>query len=139
MTRLKNSHGKRERTILLAEDDPMLADMYKTKFVAEGFHVLLADDGEVALRLAKEGHPDIALLDIIMPKKEGIEVLSDMKEDPEMKDIPVIFLTNLGGRGEDTEAGVALGAEDVITKAQVTPQKIVDRVMSVLKKRGKEA
>jgi DNA-binding response OmpR family regulator len=135
MTHAKNSREKNKKTILLAEDDPMLADMYKTKFVAEGFHVLLAEDGEAALRLAKEGRPDIALLDIIMPKKEGIEVMSDMKEDPETKDIPVIFLTNLGGRGEDTEAGVALGAEDVITKAEVTPQKIVDRVMSVLEKR----
>lgn len=125
-------HEKQKATILLAEDDQVISEMYTAKFKASGFRVLLAEDGEEAIRLVREEHPDIALLDVIMPKKEGTEVIMEMKADPEVKDIPVIFLTNLGGRTEDTEAGLALGAVDFITKAEVTPQKILDRVMEVL-------
>jgi DNA-binding response OmpR family regulator len=110
----------------------MLADMYKTKFLNEGFQVFLAGDGEEALRVARKNHPDIALLDILMPKKDGIEVAVEMKADPKLRDIPVIFLTNLGGREEDTEAGRSLGALDVITKVDVTPQKVTDRIKDIL-------
>lgn len=123
---------KHNKIILLAEDDFMLAEMYKTKFTKEGFQVFLACDGEEALRVARKHHPDIALLDILMPKKDGIEVAVEMKADSKLQDIPVIFLTNLGGREEDTEAGRALGALDVITKANVTPQKVSDKIKDVL-------
>ncbi len=125
----KPDHNKK---ILLAEDDSVLAEMYKTKFTMEGFQVFLVDNGEEALRIARKEHLDIALLDILMPKKDGIEVAVEMKDDPKLKDIPVIFLTNLGGREGDTEAGQALGALDVITKADVTPQKVSDKIKSVL-------
>lgn len=123
---------KHNKSILLAEDDFTLAEMYQTKFTKEGFQVFLAGDGEEALRVARKNHPDIALLDILMPKKDGIEVAVEMKTDSKLQDIPVIFLTNLGGREEDTEAGRSLGALDVITKADVTPQKVSDRVKNVL-------
>lgn len=120
------------KIILLAEDDSMLAEMYKTKFTEEGFLVLLAGDGEEALRVARKNHPDIALLDILMPKKDGIEVAVEMRADSKLHDTPIIFLTNLGGREEDTEAGRSFGVLDVITKASVTPQKVADRVKNIL-------
>lgn len=132
MTQSASAQSKHGKKILLAEDDTIVAEMYKTKFTKEGFQVFLADDGEEALRTARKNRPDIALLDILMPKKDGIEVAVEMKEDPNLKDIPVIFLTNLGGREEDTEAGRSLGALDVITKANVTPQKMADKVKDVL-------
>lgn len=123
---------KHNKKILLAEDEIILAEMYKTKFVQEGFEVFLAGDGEEALQSARKNHPDIVLLDILMPKKDGIEVAVEMKEDPELRNIPIIFLTNLGGREGDEEAGRSLGALDVITKAGVTPQKVADRIKDVL-------
>ncbi len=127
---------KHNKKILLAEDDFVLAEMYKTKFIQEGFQVFLAGDGEEAIQSARKNHPDIALLDILMPKKDGIEVAVEMKEDPHLGDIPIIFLTNLGGREGDEEAGRSLGALDVITKANVTPQKIADKVKNVLGMEG---
>jgi two-component system alkaline phosphatase synthesis response regulator PhoP len=123
---------KHNKKILLAEDDAVLAEMYKTKFTIEGFQVFLAEDGVEALSMARKNHPDIALLDILMPKKDGIEVAVEMKADSKLQDIPIIFLTNLGGREEDTEAGKALGALDVITKAGVTPQKVTDKIKDIL-------
>lgn len=132
MKRPATNKTGRGKTILLAEDDSVLAEMYKTKFTQEGFRVFLAGDGEEALRVAQKNHPDIALLDILMAKKDGIEVAVEMKADSKLRDIPIIFLTNLGGREEDTEAGKSLGVLDVITKADVTPQKVVNRVKNVL-------
>jgi two-component system alkaline phosphatase synthesis response regulator PhoP len=124
------SHNKK---ILLAEDDSILAEMYQLKFTQEGFQVFLAGDGEEAIRSARKNRPDIVLLDILMPKKDGIEVAVEMKGDPDLRDIPIIFLTNLGGREGDEEAGRSLGALDVITKAEVTPQKIADKIKDILK------
>lgn len=132
MKHTASNETKHNKKILLAEDDAVLAEMYKTKFTKEGFQVFLAEDGVEALRVAQKNHPDIALLDILMPKKDGIEVAVEMKADSKLQDIPIIFLTNLGGREEDTEAGHALGALDVITKAGVTPQKVADKVKGVL-------
>lgn len=126
------NEAKHNKTILLAEDDFMLAEMYKTKFTQEGFQVFLAGDGEEALRVARKNLPDIVLLDILMPKKDGIEVAVEMKSDSKLRDIPIIFLTNLGGREEDTEASKSLGALDVITKAGVTPQKVSDKIKNIL-------
>jgi DNA-binding response OmpR family regulator len=127
-----SSPVKHDKTILLAEDEFDIAEMYKTKFTQEGFKVFLASDGEEALRIARKEHPNIALLDILMPKKDGIEVAVEMKEDLKLKDIPIIFLTNLGGREVDTKADGVLGSLDVMTKANVTPQKVADKIKNVL-------
>lgn len=132
MKHSESSKAKHDKKILLAEDDFVLAEMYKTKFAQEGFEVFLAGDGEEAIRIAQKNHPDIALLDILMPKKDGIEVAVEMKDNPKTEDIPIIFLTNLGGREGDEEASKSLGALDVVTKANVTPQKVADKIKDVL-------
>ena len=67
-----------------------------------------------------------------MPKKDGIEALTDLKADPKTKDIPVIFLTNLGGRVEDTKAAQEMGAEDLIVKSSVVPKEVIAKVKEVL-------
>lgn len=121
--------------ILLAEDDDALAGMYKMKFEDEGFMVARAANGEEALLMAKSEKPDIILLDVMMPKKEGTEVLIELKGDETTKNIPVIFLTNLGGRMEDTKAAQELGAEDFIVKSLVTPKDVVAKVREVLENR----
>lgn len=120
--------------VLLVEDDPAIAEMYKIRFEAEGFSVIRVLDGDEALTISQKELPDIILLDVMMPKKDGTEVLIELKKDPKTKAIPVIFLTNLGGRMEDTKAAQDLGAEDLIFKALTTPQEVVEKIKKVLDK-----
>lgn len=120
-------------TILVVEDDAFLAGMYVTKMNLENFKVELAADGEQGLELAKKIKPDIILLDIILPKMSGFDVLKSIKEDPETKDIPVILLTNLGQQ-DDVEKGLALGALDYLIKAHFMPSEVVKKVKDILGK-----
>lgn len=117
--------------ILLIEDEEMLANMYEVKFRNEGFELLKANNGADGLEMAKSTKPQFVLLDIIMPKMDGFSVLTAMKEDPDLKDIPVLLLTNLG-QDEDIERGKKLGAVGYLVKANVTPADVVDRVKAEL-------
>lgn len=117
--------------ILLVEDDPFLSSMYSTKFEIEDFTVLAAVDGEKGLKLALSERPDIILLDIIMPKMNGFEVLEKLKEDSTTKDIPVILLTNLNQKDEIAK-GLSLGATDYLIKAHFMPSEVVDKIKKVI-------
>lgn len=117
--------------VLIVEDEPMLAEMYSTKFTMEGFAVEKALDGAAGLEKAKLTKPDVILLDIIMPKLDGFSVLKSLKEDPALKDLPVILLTNLG-QEEDIRKGKKLGANDYFVKANHSPQEIVEKVRTIL-------
>lgn len=110
----------------------MLADMYATKFTMEGFDAQKANDGQAGYDLVKEVKPSIVLLDIIMPKIDGFGVLKMLKDDAELKDIPVVLLTNLG-QDEDIKKGKQLGAADYFVKANHTPAEVVQKVKQVLK------
>jgi DNA-binding response OmpR family regulator len=116
--------------ILLIEDDKFLSDMYVTKFSKFGYEIETAYDGEEGIRKIKELKPDIILLDIRLPLKDGFEVLGETKKDQKTKDIPIILLTNLGQK-EDIEKGLKLGAVDYLIKAQFTPQEVVDKVKKI--------
>ncbi len=118
--------------ILLVEDDNFLANIYKTKFEMEGFKVMVAENGELGLKEAKKKKPDLILLDILLPKMDGFTVLEHLKEDEELKDTPVILLTNLGQK-DDVEKGLELGAADYLIKAHFKPSETVDKVKKVLK------
>lgn len=117
--------------ILLVEDEEMLANMYEVKFKNEGYELLKAHDGAKGLEMMKSTKPDFVLLDIIMPKMDGFSVLSAMKEDSELQNIPVLLLTNLG-QDEDIEKGKKLGAVGYLVKANVTPIDVVNRVKTEL-------
>ncbi|TRZ81398.1 response regulator [bacterium] len=119
--------------ILLVEDDKFLSDMYVTKFSKLGYEIETAYDGEEGIRKIKKIKPDIILLDIRLPLKNGFEVLRETKKDQKTKNIPVILLTNLGQK-EDIEEGLKLGAVDYLIKAQFTPQEIVDKVKRITSK-----
>lgn len=121
---------KKTGKILIVEDDGFLLSMYSTKFQQEGFDILAAENGEKALKIAQE-KPDVILLDIILPKMDGFEVLKKLKEQKETVDIPVIMLTNLSQQ-EDTKKGLSLGAEDYFIKAHFMPSEIVDKVKKYL-------
>lgn len=133
----KNSHPKstirqKRLTILLVEDDTFLAGMYVTKLELEGFRVVLASDGEQAVMLAKKEIPNLMLLDIVLPKKSGFEVLKEVKAHAETKQVPVILLTNLGQK-EDVQRGLKLGAVDYLIKAHFMPSEVVAKVKRLVK------
>lgn len=122
----------KKKTILLVEDDTFLAGMYVTKLELEGFRVALASDGEQAVVMAKKEMPQLMLLDIVLPKKSGFEVLKEVKADATTKDIPVILLTNLGQK-EDVKQGLRLGAIDYLIKAHFMPSEVVAKVKRLVK------
>ena len=118
-------------TVLIVEDDPFLLSMYSTKFELEGFKVVTAEDGEKGVARVRDSGPSIILLDILMPKMDGFEVLEKIKSDPFSRDIPVILLTNLNQQ-EDVKRGMELGADDYLIKAHFMPSEVVDKIKKIL-------
>ena len=120
------------KNILVIEDDKFLRELISQKLLKEGYNLSEAIDGEEGIRKIKEEKPDLVLLDLILPGIDGFEVLSKAKEDQEIKDIPVIVLSNLGQK-EDVEKGIGLGAVDYLVKAHFTPSEIIQKVKNILK------
>lgn len=124
-----------EAHILLVEDDSFISGMYQTKLQALGFQVELIEDGEAAwARLQQEPLPDLVLLDVVLPKKDGFEVLESARKAKATEKLPVILLTNLGQK-PDVERGMKLGADDYIIKAHYTPTEVVEKIKQVLETR----
>lgn len=123
-------------SILLIEDDSFISGMYQTKLSALGYTIELKEDGEAAWeRLQKDPLPDLVLLDVVLPKKDGFEILEGIRSNGRTKNLPVILLTNLGQK-PDVERGVKLGADDYIIKAHYTPSEVVEKLNAVLKARS---
>ena len=124
--------------ILLVEDDAILVEMYQAKFELEGHEVRVATNGEECLNILKEFRPELILLDILMPKLNGFHVLKEVKKQPEMRQIPVILLTNLGQAEVDMnqELAKALGVNDYLIKSHHTPDEVVQKAVKVLKSSG---
>lgn len=122
--------------ILIVDDDAFLLDMYSIKFKESGFSVEIAQNGEEAIEKVKELNPEVILLDIVMPRLDGFEVLRAFKKDKIAENALLIILTNLGQK-EDIEKGLALGATDYIIKAHFTPSEVVAKVKSLLEKKNK--
>lgn len=117
--------------VLIVDDDAFLSGIYATKLELEGFEVVAARDGEDGLKAAANEKPDLILLDVLMPKLDGFEVLKRLKSDDAIKGIPVIMLTNLGQK-EDIEKGMQEGAVDYLIKAHFVPAEAVDKIKKVL-------
>jgi DNA-binding response OmpR family regulator len=122
----------KSKKILLVEDDEFILNMYRLKLEMENFEVLVAENGEKAINFFKEKDFDLVLLDIILPKKNGFEVLKEIKELKEKKGTPVILLTNLSQK-EDVKKGIKLGADDYLIKSHFLPSEIVAKVKKYLK------
>ncbi|MEK7202753.1 MAG: response regulator [Patescibacteria group bacterium] len=119
--------------ILLIEDDIFLRKVFSDKLRIEGFNVDMALDGADGLLKIKNLRPNLVLLDLIMPKKNGFEVLEEMKMDNELKKIPVIVLSNLG-QDSDVEKVKLLGAADYLIKANFSMKEIIKKVKFYLRK-----
>lgn len=122
---------ERARRVLLAEDDRFLRRAAEARLRQHGLEVLTAADGEEALRLARTEPLDLVLLDVVMPKLDGFEVLKLLKEDAATARIPVIVLSNLG-QERDVAQAKALGALAFLVKAHLSLQDLVDRVDEAL-------
>jgi DNA-binding response OmpR family regulator len=117
--------------IAIVEDDPVISQMYRMKFEADGFDVQLANDGKKGVALVEHFAPDIVLLDLQMPEMSGHEALAAIRKQPWGKDLPVIILTNLGE--EEAPKGIrTLGIHSYIVKAELTPRQVVQRVKDAL-------
>lgn len=117
--------------IAIIEDDPTINQMYRMKFEAAGFDVQLASDGARGVALAEAFRPDLILLDMQMPQKNGFETLTEIRGTDWGKEIPVIILTNMGEEESPKELR-ALGIESYIVKADLTPSQVVERVKETL-------
>ena len=117
--------------ILITEDDPLMSRMYQKIFTFEGYEVVMAADGQEGLDKAREIKPTMILLDVMMPKLNGLQVLEKLKADPETKAIPVVMLTNLAGQ-QDAESALAKGAIKYIVKSEYEPKQVADMVKELL-------
>jgi CheY-like chemotaxis protein len=117
--------------ILLIEDESLVRNLYKIKLEMSEFEVETASDGLDGLEKARELKPDLILLDIIMPRLNGLEVLRKMKNDPQLKEIPVVMLTNLDGNEYKKECS-HVGAAGFIVKSAGTPKFVLQEVKRIL-------
>jgi CheY-like chemotaxis protein len=119
--------------ILIVEDDKVIQNMYKIKFTNAGHEVKTASNGEEGLSLMRSFSPDIVFMDLMMPVMDGFTALTTAKADSQIKDIPVIILTNLS-QSEDAEKTTKMGAVDFLVKSNLTPTQVLEKANQYLKK-----
>lgn len=117
--------------VLLVEDDIFLSSLLKARFNNEGYTVLYAADGEAALEVLKNEKPALMLLDLILPKKSGFEVMEAMQSDPQLNKVPIIIVSNLG-QDSDIERGKELGAVAYFVKAKTSIDYLVEQTKNYL-------
>ncbi|MBI4281335.1 response regulator transcription factor [Candidatus Uhrbacteria bacterium] len=117
--------------VLVVEDDPRLLRVYQAKLGQQGWTVLTAADGEVGSQLAIEKHPQVVLLDLMLPKKDGFGVLSDLKNDLGSANVKVLILSNLGQQA-DIDRGKTLGAKEYMVKSDFSLDAIIAKVKAYL-------
>jgi len=121
-----------KRKILLTEDELFLSSLLQMKLEQEGFQVQRAKDGEEAMQILETFIPDLMLLDLILPKKNGFEVLESLRQDPRFSKIPVIIISMLG-QDTDIARGKSLGVIDYIVKARLSVDELVNKVKDKVK------
>lgn len=119
--------------ILLIEDEEIIIELLERKLTKEGYEVSVARDGEEGLKLMREVWPDLVLLDIILPKMGGFEVLEEMNKNPSFKKIPVIIISNSGQSVELSKA-IRLGVKDWLIKTEFEPQELIDKVVKQIRR-----
>lgn len=116
-----------KKKILLVEDDDTLAEVYRQRLELEGFEVRRSNNGEIALKDAVEFHPDLVLLDVMMPNLNGFDVLDILRNSPQTRNVHIIMLTALS-QPKDAEKAKQLGADDFLVKSQVVIGDVVQRI-----------
>jgi CheY-like chemotaxis protein len=121
------------KKILIVEDEEIILDLLKKKLSQEGYEISVARDGEEGLRIIKAIKPNLVLLDIIMPKMGGFEVMEEMQKDQELRGIPVIVVSN-SGQPVEIDKAQALGARDWLIKTEFNPREVVEKVVKQIGK-----
>lgn len=121
------------KTILLIEDEEIMIDLLQKKLTKEGYSVPTARDGEEGLKMMKKIKPDLILLDIIMPKKGGFEVMEEKIKDEELNKIPVIIISN-SGQPVELERAKKLGVKDWLIKTEFDPEEVLEKVIAQIGK-----
>lgn len=119
------------KKILVAEDDRFLANAYRVKLTKAGFEVKIANDGEEAIKMLNDFTPDLILLDLVMPVKDGFSTLEVIKKDGKLNKIPVLIASNLGQK-EDIDRGIKLGAVGYIVKSDLSLDDLIIKINSFL-------
>jgi len=120
------------KTVLLVEDDKFLSTLLKNRLEKEGLTVTHASDGEEAVNILRSGQkPDLTLLDVILPKKNGFEVLEEIRQDPGLTHLPIIIISNLG-QDTDVARGKDLGAIEYYVKAQTSIDDLVLKIKAFI-------
>jgi CheY-like chemotaxis protein len=117
--------------VLVVEDDSFLIKAYVAKLTNSGFELRTASDGEEALKVLQEFKPDVVLMDLVMPRKDGFSTLEDMQKDDTLKNIPVIVTSNLAQQ-EALDRAKALGAVDFITKSNMSMEDLLKKINKVV-------
>ncbi len=115
------------KKILLVEDEELMIDLLQKKLEKEGYEISVARDGEEGLKKMREIMPDLVLLDIIMPKMGGFEVMEEMKKDPGLEKIPVIVISN-SGQPVELDRAKKFGAKDWLIKTEFDPKEVLEKI-----------
>lgn len=118
--------------ILIAEDDNYLVNAYRVKLTKAGYEIKIALDGNEALNALESFAPDLIVLDLVMPKKDGFATLEEIKKNDKWKNIPVIIASNLGQK-EDIDRGMKLGATDFIVKSEMSLNDLIAKINKIAK------
>lgn len=121
------------KKILIVEDDKFLAIIYRVKLTKEGFETKIAQDGEEASKILESYVPDLILLDLVMPRKDGFTLLQEIKNNKKWHLIPIIVASNLGQK-EDTEKAIKMGVDDYIIKTDLSMDDLIIKINSILTK-----
>jgi DNA-binding response OmpR family regulator len=124
--------SQEKRKILIAEDEPSLSEMYKLYFERAGYEVFHAENGQMCVEVAEKNPPDIILLDILMPRVNGWEVLEKLKKNDKTKNIPVLIFSNLA-QADEIQKGLDLGADEYLVKSNLTPKELLVKIEKSLK------
>ena len=120
-----------EKKILFVEDDPVVLTLYRNRLQREGFEVLFAEDGEVALNILSRVRPDLVVLDLMLPKVNGVDVLKHIRADERLKSTPVLILSN-AYMTELAQKAMQSGANKGMLKTECTPAKLVEAIRDML-------
>jgi len=121
------------KKILIVEDEEILSDLLQKRLKKEGYGVLLARNGEEGLKMIKKERPNLVLLDVIMPKMSGFQVMEEMNKEENLKKIPVIIISN-SGQPEEIGRAQELGAKDWLIKTEFDPEEVLKKVVKQIGK-----
>lgn len=123
--------GEQKKKILIIEDDEHVSKVYEMKFTKEGYNTVFVANGEEAVEKITSERPDLIILDLMVPRKDGFMILGEIKKNSNTANIPVIVLSNLGGKG-DQDRALALGANEYMVKVNYSMQEVLDKAKGYL-------